>query len=837
MARASPWRSEPVHAWQAVLKRGMDLVLGLIATVVLLPAGLIIALAVVADSSGAAIYGARRVGRGGRQFTMYKFRSMAQGADQAGPGVTGAYDYRITRVGAFLRRTKLDELPQLINVLKGDMSLVGPRPEAPAYVEMWTPDELEVLRVRPGVTGPAQIAYVDEEELLAAPDPDVVYESELLHAKLAMDMEYARHYALRRDLSLLWRTVASILSASGRRSNRPRRRYTFMERVRGTSLRWVLVDAVLAGLAAGLAVGLRIDRNNIVAAVATYWVFVPLAMTIRPLGFVLSAAYMRVWRYPTIGDGALIVSSLAVGSLVMTLAIFFVLQPSGFPSAIGFPRSAIVIEFVLSLLLLGGIRVASRVRQEGLDVMPSFVGGPPKPVLIYGAGEAGAVLAREMLRNRALRLDPVGFLDDNGSKRGQRIYGVEVVGTGVDLPQVVADRHVSEVIIAMPRAAGSEVRRVVTLCEAAGVAVRTLPGVQELLDETVAVSKVRNVRLEDLLRRDPVPIPDKPLRQWLEGQTVLVTGAGGSIGSEVCRQVADLGASKIVLFEQSETPLFNIEQLLLRRHPELEVVTALADVADEQAVERVLARDRPGIVVHAAAHKHVPMSEAHVAQAVLTNVRGTRIVATAAARAGVATLVFVSTDKAVDASSVMGATKRLGEEIVRQVAGDAAGRFVIVRFGNVLGSQGSVVEIFREQIADGGPVTVTHPEMTRYFMLIPEAVRLILLAGAVGSTDSVYVLEMGAPIRIVDLARDMIRLVAMPGQEVKIVHTGLRPGEKMEESLFSDDEVPGPTSYGGLILAQRGPQPKRDAVAAACELERFALTGDEDRLRALLIHA
>ncbi len=826
-----------MHTWQAVLKRGVDLLLGTMAIVLLLPLGLVIALAVVADSSGAAIYGAQRVGRGGRLFTMYKFRSMAQGADRAGPGVTGAYDYRVTRVGTFLRRTKLDELPQLLNVLKGDMSLVGPRPEAPAYVELWTPKEREVLRVRPGVTGPAQIAYVDEEELLVGPDPDVAYESDLLHAKLAMDLEYVRGYAVRRDLLILWRTVARILSSSGRRSNRPRRRYTLMERLRGTSLRWLLLDAVLAGLAASLAVGLRIDRNNILAAVATYWVFVPLAMAIRPAGLLLSGAYLRVWRYPTISDAALIVSSLAAGSLAMMLAVFFVLQPSGFPSTAGFPRSAIVIEFVLSLLLLGGVRVASRVRQEGLDVVPTFVGGPPKPVLIYGAGEAGAMLVREMLRNRALRLDPVAFLDDDIAKRGQRIYGVEVVGTGLDLPQVVADRDVAEVIIAMPRAAGPEVRRVVTLCEAAAVPVRTLPGVQELLDDTVAVSKVRDVRLEDLLRRDPVPIPDEPLRQWLKGQTVLVTGAGGSIGSEVCRQVADLGASKVVLFEQSETPLFNIEQLLRRRHPEIDVVTALADVADEQTVDRVLARHRPGILVHAAAHKHVPMSEAHVAQAVLTNVRGTRIVVEAAARAGVGTLVFVSTDKAVDASSVMGATKRLGEEIVRQVATDAPGRFVIVRFGNVLGSQGSVVEIFRQQIADGGPITVTHPEMTRYFMLIPEAVRLILLAGAVGSTSSVYVLEMGDPIRIVDLARDMIRLVATPGQEVQIVHTGLRPGEKMEESLFSTDEVPGPTSYGGLILAQRGPQPKRDAIAAACELERVALIGDEDGLRALLVHA
>jgi FlaA1/EpsC-like NDP-sugar epimerase/lipopolysaccharide/colanic/teichoic acid biosynthesis glycosyltransferase len=824
--------------WQAVVKRGIDFALGATAAVLLLPLGLIIALAVVADSSGPALYGARRVGRGGKQFTMHKFRSMAEGADRAGPAVTGAHDYRVTRVGAFLRRTKLDELPQLINVLKGEMSLVGPRPEAPAYVEQWTPAEREVLRFRPGVTGAAQIAFMDEEALLATPDPDAVYESEVMHTKLALDLEYVRNYTVRGDLVLLWRTVAGILTASERPSNKPHRRYTLLERLRGTSARWIVLDAALAALAASLAVGLRIDRNNILAAVATYWVFVPLVMVIRPAGFLLSGAYLRVWRYPTLGDGALFVSSLSVGSLVITLSIFFILQPSGFPSAVGFPRSAIVIEFFLSLLLLGGMRVASRVRQEGLDAMPAFVGGPPKPILIYGAGEAGALLAREMLRNRALRLDPVAFVDDDAGKRGQRIYGIEVAGTGLDLPHVVAERGVSEVIIAMPRAGGPDLRRVVRLCEVAGVAVRTLPSVQELLNETVTVRKVRDVRLEDLLRREPIPIPDAPLWQLVSGHTVLVTGAGGSIGSELCRQVAGLGATRIVLLDRAETPLFNIEQLILRRHPEIEVVTALADVADEPAVERAMHIARPDVVIHAAAQKHVPMSEAHVVQAVLTNVRGTRVIATAAANAQIPTFVFVSTDKAIDPSSVMGATKRLGEEIVRQLAADAVGRFVTVRFGNVLGSQGSVVEIFRRQIADGGPVTVTHADMTRYFMLIPEAVRLILLAGAVGASGAVYVLDMGRPVRIVDLAHDMIRLVARPGQDVEIVFTGLRRGERLEEMLFAVNETPVKTNHPGLLIAQRNRtlSPKGDAVEAACELERVAMTGDDNRLRALLIN-
>jgi FlaA1/EpsC-like NDP-sugar epimerase/lipopolysaccharide/colanic/teichoic acid biosynthesis glycosyltransferase len=822
-----------MRAWQAAVKRLVDLVLGLVAAVVLLPVALVVALAVILDSTGPAIYGARRTGRGGREFTMYKFRSMARGADSVGPGVTGAHDFRVTRVGAFLRRTKLDELPQLLNVIAGHMSLVGPRPESPRYVEQWTDEERQVLAVRPGITGPTQVAYIDEEELLATGDPDDVYGGELLHVKLASDLDYVRHYTLRRDVAILWRTVASILTASGRRSNRPRRRYTLGERLRSARLGAVLLDAFLAAVAASLAVGLRIDRNNIFAAVATYWIFVPLAALIRPLGFMLAGAYLRVWRYPTISDVALVVSSLAAGSLAMTLIIFVVLQPWAFPGTVGFPRSAILIELLLSVLVLGGIRIASRVRQEGLDVAPSVVAGPPRPVLIYGAGDAGAGLAREMLRNRALRLEPVAFLDDDESKHGQRIYGVEVAGGGGDLPAVVLDREVSEVIVAMPRVSGDELRRIMRLCEAAEVPVRTLPGMQELLDSTVAVSKIRPVRLEDLLRRETASIPEEPLRSLIADKTILVTGAGGSIGSEVCRQAAALHARRIVLLDRGETALFWIEDELRRRFPDLAVTPVMGDVTDERLVDRLLA-ESPDVIVHAAASKHVPMSEVNVAQTVRTNIRGTRTMLEAAARHAIATFIFVSTDKAVDPSSVMGATKRVGERLVREIAAEATGRFVIVRFGNVLGSQGSVVELFARQIADGGPVTVTHAEMTRFFMTIPESVRLILLAGAVGESGDVHVLNMGHPVRIADLAHDLIRLTVSPGQEIRVEFTGLRPGERLEETLFNPNERPEPTSYDCLTIARNGGA-AAGAVAEARQLEAMADEMDEEGLRRALL--
>jgi len=828
-----------VRLWQAAIKRLLDMMIGVVVLVLLVPIMAVVAVAVAADSTGPVVYGARRVGRHGREFTMWKFRSMARGADRVGPAVTGAFDFRVTRVGAFLRRTKLDELPQLVNVLAGQMSLVGPRPEAPTYVSQWTAAEREVLAFRPGITGPTQIAYIDEEELLEG-DPNAVYESELMHAKLAVDLEYVRTFSLRRDATVLWKTLVGILSAGERRSNRPRRRYTLGERLASARPGPVLLDAVLAAVAAALAVGLRIDRNNIFAAVATYWVFVPLAALIRPTSFIIAGAYLRVWRYPTVSDAGLVVSALAAGSLIMTILIFVVMQPWAFPGTIGFPRSAIIIEFLLSLIVLGGIRFASRIRQEGLDEggAPAMA-GPPRPVLIYGAGEAGAQLAREMRRNRALRLEPVGFLDDDHAKRGQTIYGIEVIGVVDDLPRVVGEREVAEVIVAMPRIGGDRLRHVVALCEAAGVAVRTLPAVNELLDDTVSVNRVRPVLVEDLLRRGPIAIGEEPMRALVGRRTVLVTGAGGSIGSELCRQVATLGAGRLVLFERAETPLFYVDEELRRRFPGVEVTAVIGDITDPGSVARVFERERPEVVFHAAAQKHVPLSESNVASTVWTNVRGTRLVAEAAARADVEALIFISTDKAVDPSSIMGATKRIGEGIVRELGATVRGRFVIVRFGNVMGSQGSVLELFRQQIADGGPVTVTHPDMTRYFMTIPEAVRLILHAGAVGRPGEVHVLNMGQPIRITDLARDLIRLSAPAGgRDIRIVFSGLRAGEKLEETLFGSDEEAVETDSPFLLIARPGDErPPVVGLRDTARLEGLAEAGRDADLRAELTGA
>ena len=412
-----------------------------------------------------------------------------------------------------------------------------------------------------------------------------------------------------------------------------------------------------------------------------------------------------------------------------------------------------------------------------------------------------------------------------------------MIGGANDLPLVVAEREVAEVIVAMPRIGGDRLRHIVALCEAAGVAVRTLPAVNELLDDTVSVNRVRPVRVEDLLRREAIAIPEEPMRALVGGRTVLVTGAGGSIGSELCRQVASLGVGRLVLFERAETPLFYVDEELRRRFPDIDVVAVIGDVTDPGSVARVFERERPQVVFHAAAQKHVPLSESNVASTVWTNVRGTRLVAEAAAAADVEALIFISTDKAVDPSSIMGATKRIGEEIVRELGASAAGRFVVVRFGNVMGSQGSVLELFRQQIADGGPVTVTHPDMTRYFMTIPEAVRLILHAGAVGRPGRRPRPQHGPadPDHRPRARPDPPLGARRAAATSRSSFTGLRPGEKLEETLFGTDEAAVETDSPFLLIARPGDERAPGlGLRGAARLEELAAAGRDADLRAEL---
>jgi FlaA1/EpsC-like NDP-sugar epimerase len=453
---------------------------------------------------------------------------------------------------------------------------------------------------------------------------------------------------------------------------------------------------------------------------------------------------------------------------------------------------------LLLLLLMGGSRFAYRMwREHRLYSLTKAMG---EPVLVIGAGDAGVRLIRELWRSREWRV--VGLLDDDETKTGSLVHNTKVLGRVAELKDWAPRFSVSKAIIALPSTNHEVRRRVAQICAQAGVKALTVPSYDDLISGRLALGRIRQLELDDLLGRDPVVLDSAGLHDWLGGQVVMVTGAGGSIGSELCRQIARFGPVKLVLFELSEFALYKVEQDLQAAFPDLELLGLVGDVKNAARVREVIGDHAPAVIFHAAAYKHVPMMEVNNGfEAVRNNVLGTLTLARAAAAAGVPKFVLVSTDKAVNPVSIMGASKRLAEMICQSLQ-EASTRFVVVRFGNVLGSAGSVVDRFREQIARGGPVTVTHPEMIRYFMSIPEAAQLVLQAGLIGQSGQILVLDMGEPVKIIDLARDLIGLSGASTDEIKISITGLRPGEKLYEELLADDETTIPTPNPKLRIAK-----------------------------------
>ncbi|MHB8784324.1 MAG: polysaccharide biosynthesis protein [Desulfobacteria bacterium] len=514
----------------------------------------------------------------------------------------------------------------------------------------------------------------------------------------------------------------------------------------------------------------------------------PLLLIAKSLGFLAFGQFRGWWRYVSIRDVLPIAAGSALGSVLFAAGVWWFWGPSRVP------RSIYLLDWVNTMALVLGARYLIRMGREGLGRRGR---GTERRVLIVGAGAAGQMIAREIAENVALGMEQVGFIDDDREKIGTRIHGVKVLGGHTKIADVCGKYDVNEIIIAVPSAPPSVVRRIVEHCRGVTAAFRILPGIGDLIGGKVSVRALRNVDLEDLLGRDPVALDTELLRRHITGRTVMVTGAAGSIGSELCRQIARLSPTRLILFEIAESPLFYFEMEMRREFPTVGLVPVIGDVRDRGRVEEIVRAHRPAIIFHAAAYKHVPMMEVHPVEAVKTNVLGTRIVAEAAAKFGVERFVLVSTDKAVRPTNVMGATKRLAELVIHNIANrEGPTVFVAVRFGNVLGSVGSVIPIFRRQLMTTGKLTVTHPEASRYFMLIPEAAGLILQAGAMGEGGEVFVLDMGEPVKIVDLAKNLIRLSGKEeGVDAEIVYTGLRPGEKLHEELIVEGEDVGGTTH------------------------------------------
>ncbi len=496
------------------------------------------------------------------------------------------------------------------------------------------------------------------------------------------------------------------------------------------------------------------------------------------------------------------------------------------------PYSALTLDALLSIAVLSSSRLAARFFEARKHRQRKGI-----RTIVVGAGAAGQLIARESHASDRANFQVVAFADDDPAKLGHLLNGIKVEGRIDDLPRMIRDLGAREVIIAMPSARGTLVRRIVELAGSAGAGTRTVPSLADVVSGKIEYTALRPVEIQDLLRRAPITTDIAAVKSLAEGRTVLVTGAGGSIGSELCRQIADLRPDLLVLLDHSENQVFEIEGELRRRNPTLQVAAVIADVRDQTRVRLVFERYRPFAVFHAAAHKHVPLMEENVIEAVTNNVLGTRNVVEAAVEAGVTHFVLISTDKAVRPTSIMGATKRLAEIIVRITAARESRHFVAVRFGNVLGSRGSVVPTFMAQIERGGPVTVTHPDMRRFFMTIPEAVQLVLQAGALGNGGELFVLDMGDPVKIADLARDLIRLSGLEeGEDIEIKYTGIRPGEKLyEEVLFGDEDVR-ETAHPKVIRVLAA-DPKADLESRIDDLIRLAAISpaDDQRLRDAIV--
>lgn len=526
---------------------------------------------------------------------------------------------------------------------------------------------------------------------------------------------------------------------------------------------------------------------------SAYWML-GAALVTKPIVYYFFGLYRRLWSYASTQELKLIAFAVTTSSVIVSLEMVIFAAQKVF---VGFSRGILIIDWVLSILLVGGLRFTLRIindSQTSASLQKKKTAA--RHALIIGAGDAGAMVVKELQKNPELNLIPVGFLDDNPVKIKQQIHGIPVVGALADIGRVLDRQDIDEVVIAIPSAGGKVIRMVADVCRLKGVSFRTMPGIYELLGGKVSVSRLRDVDITDLLRRQPSYMKGELVGSVISSKMVMVTGAGGSIGRELCRQIARWNPSGLILLGHGENSIFETLLEIQESYPSLPIFPVIADVRDFPRISGVFKKHHPEVVFHAAAHKHVPLMEMNIDEAVNNNVMGTRNIARACEENGVDRLVMISTDKAIRPANIMGASKRFAEMIVLDTARRTGKPYCVVRFGNVLGSRGSVVPMFKRQIAKGGPVTITHPDMRRYFMTIPEAVFLVLQAAGMSQGGETYVLNMGQQVRILDLAEDLIRLSGLePGRDIEIVYTGIRPGEKLSEDLWEEGDQFEPTQH------------------------------------------
>lgn len=592
----------------------------------------------------------------------------------------------------------------------------------------------------------------------------------------------------------------------------------------------IFADAVLIAVSLFVSFLIRFEfalpnhwpKDDLHVFVNTLGVFI----VVKLLVFFLNGLYDRMWRYVSIRELMVLLRATLISAVTLVFLIFFIMTPN---LRTGFSRSVIVIDTLLTFLLVGGARFGVRFLYE--TRRHRSVLDNSKPVLVFGAGDAGEIMVREMLKHPDMEYDPVGFIDDDATKRGRRIHGVEVLGDRDDIPHLVDKYDVEEVIVAIPSAPGRVIREVAAICDEVDVKVKTLPGVFELIDGRVGLSEIRDVRVEDLLGRDPVKIDLTEAKKYLDDKVVLVTGAAGSIGSELCRQIARFRPRRLLLLDHNENDLYYLALELKKKIPDLPFDLVVGDIKDKVWLEHVFDKFKPYVVFHAAAHKHVPLMQENISSAVLNNVTGSKNLIEVAKKHKAGRFVLISTDKAVDPTTIMGTTKRIAEMVLQSYADGGETKLMAVRFGNVMGSNASVASIFKKQIEEGGPVTVTHPDATRYFMSVSEATQLVLQAGAIGAGGEIFLLDMGEPVKIIDLARNLIRLSGYePGTDIPIEITGMRPGDEITEDLVGKNEKVTKTIQNKIMVVSNGKFDRAKFLEELAELEHLVKTHDPGKI-------
>lgn len=775
-----------------MIKRTVDLFISFVGLVLLLPLLPLVWLLLKMASAGPALQRQRRIGRNRKRICLYRFRIPK-------PHETDGQN----RIVKMLRFLHVDAWLLLLNVLKGDLSLVGPRAEKEKFVADYDDEQSKVLNMRPGIICPF---YFDNDNTkhrncTTSEEWEEHYRNDILPEKLKVELQYVKNRFLGRDIKVildrLYHKIGVAINAHVLKEARDRNFF-------------LPLDLFLIMFSYLMAYHLRFEWSVPAKEFVIFLKSLPVILALRVITFYSSGLYKNLWKYVGVRDLVSIINAVSISS-VLCVAVLYLVGISNHS------RSIFLIDWLLCISFIGGSRLVLRIFNENMNLEKKL----RRNVLIIGAGDVGEMLLRELGKYGRNEYEVIGFIDDNEDTHGRTIHGVKVLGACEDIPEIVRLLRIDEALITVNQFSSEEIKAIVKYCKEADIRHRIVPAVSDLLSGTVHLSRSRKVEISDLFGRQPVELDLSAIRNFIQNKRVLVTGAGGSIGSELCRQISEYQPETLVLVDKNENYLHEIYSELNSLYDGIDTHCCLSDITNKVKQTRIFEKFKPQVVFHAAAHKHVPLGEDNPEEVVVNNVVGTKVVSDLAASYGVDVFVMVSTDKAVNPTSVMGVTKRVAELYVQAIARKTQTKFVTVRFGNVLNSNGSVVPIFMKQIERGGPVTVTHPVVERYFMSISEAVQLILQAGTMGRSSEIFILNMGKSIRIYDLAVELIKQSGLkPNEDIKIKFTGLRPGEKMFEELIGREEELMPTSHTGIKTLKH----KRQIDLAEIELELDELT-------------